>query len=126
MDKILFDYVSQLPSAYKLKGFKRRYIQKKAMEGLLPKQILTRPKFGLDIPQSSWITGKLKPLAEKYLNKKSVEKTGMLKWEEVEKIWQAHQSRKRDHGRALWSIIILIVWFELFIDGSDYKKYLRT
>lgn len=126
MDKKLFDYVSQLPSKYKLKGLKTRYIQKKAMEGWLPKEILSRPKFGLDIPQSAWLTSQLKPLAEKYLNKKTVEKTGMLNWGEVEKIWQTHLSRKRDHGRALWSIIQLIIWFELFIESNDYKSYLRA
>jgi asparagine synthase (glutamine-hydrolysing) len=126
MDKILFDYVSQLPAKYKIKGFKTRYIQKKAMEDILPKEILRRPKFGLDVPFSNWLTKELKRLAEKYLNKKSVEKTGMLNWAEVEKIWHTHLSRKRDHGRALWSIIMLIIWFELFIDSNEYKKYLPS
>jgi asparagine synthase (glutamine-hydrolysing) len=96
------------------------------MEGWLPPEILKRPSFGLEMPHSIWLTNKLKPLAEKYLNKKSVEKTGMLNWVEVEKIWHAHLSKKRDHGRALWSIMMLIIWFELFIDSSDYKKYLRA
>ena len=125
MDKILYDYVSQLPVKFRMKGFKRRYIEKKAMEGWMPQEILNRSGFGLEMPHSIWLTNKLKPLAEKYLNKKSVEKTGLLVWSEVEKIWIAHLSRKRDHGRALWSIIIFIIWHELFIESSDYKLYLR-
>lgn len=125
MDKLLFDYVSKLPVNYRMRGFKRRWIEKKAMEGWMPKEILQRSGFGLEMPHSIWLTNKLKPLAEKYLNKKSVEKTGMLRWSGVEKIWQAHISKKRDHGRALWSIIMLVVWFELFIEANDYKKYLR-
>lgn len=125
MDKLLFDYVSKLPVNFRMKGLKRRYIEKKAMEGWMPKEILNRSGFGLEMPHSIWLTNKLKPLAEKYLNKKSVEQTGMLVWTEVEKIWQAHLARKRDHGRALWSIIMLVIWFELFIKSSDYKLYLR-
>lgn len=126
MDKILFDYVSQLPANYRIRGFKTRWIEKKAMEGIMPEAILKRPSFGLEMPHSIWLTNKLKPLADKYLNKKAVEKTGLLNWPAVEKIWLEHLARKRDHGRGLWSIIMFIVWFELFIETSDYKKYLRA
>ena len=125
MDKLLFDYVSTLPTRYRIKGFKTRWIEKEAMRGYLPDEILKRPSFGLEMPHSIWLTNKLRPMAEKYLNKKSVEKTGLLIWTEVEKIWLAHLSKKRDNGRALWSIIIFIIWFELFIETNDYKKYLR-
>jgi asparagine synthase (glutamine-hydrolysing) len=125
MDKILFDYVSRLPAKYRIKGFKTRWIEKEAMRGCLPDEILKRPSFGLEMPHSIWLTSKLRPLAEKYLNKKSVEKTGLLVWTEVEKIWLDHLSGKRDNGRALWSVMMFIIWFELFIETSDYKKYLR-
>ena len=126
MDKILFDYVSKLPTKYRIKGLKTRWIEKEAMKGWMPDEIIKRPSFGLEMPHSIWLTNKLRPLAEKYLNKKSVEKTGMLVWSEVEKIWQAHLAGKRDNGRALWSVMMLVIWFELFIETNDYKKYLRT
>ncbi len=125
MDKILFDYVSKLPARYRIKGFKTRWIEKEAMRGWMPDEIVSRPSFGLEMPHSIWLTNKLKPLAEKYLNKKSVEKTGLLVWTEVEKIWLEHLARKRDNGRALWSVMMFIIWFELFIESSDYRKYLR-
>ena len=113
MDKLLFDYVSTLPTKYRIKGFKTRWIEKEAMKGWLPDEILKRPSFGLEMPHSIWLTNKLRPMAEKYLNKKSVEKTGLLIWVEVEKIWKAHLNGIRDNGRALWSIIMFIIWFEL-------------
>lgn len=125
MDKLLFDYVSKLPCEYRIRGFKTRWIEKEAMRGWMPDEITNRPSFGLEMPHSIWFTNKLKNVAEKYLNKKAVEKTELLNWPEIEKIWNTHLSRKVDNGRALWSVVIFIIWHQLFIQSSDYKKYLR-
>lgn len=126
MDKILFDYVSQLPCDYRIRGFKTRWIEKEAMRGHMPDEITNRPSFGLEMPHSIWFTNKLGHVADKYLNKKAVEDTGLLHWKEVDKIWQAHLNRKVDNGRALWSVVMFIIWHQLFIQSSDYKKYLRA
>ncbi len=51
-----------LPLEYKLKGNKGKYILKKAVEPLLPKNILQRPKKGFGVPIAEWLKGRLNPL----------------------------------------------------------------
>jgi asparagine synthase (glutamine-hydrolysing) len=126
MDRILVDYVKHLPVSYRVKGFKRRYIQKKAMEGLIPKEVLNRASFGLEMPHSMWFMDKLGPFAEKYLNKKTVERTEFLHWPTVERLWKMHISGKKDYGRAIWCILLYLIWFDLYIYNKSYKQYLTN
>ncbi len=125
LDKKLIDYVQTLPTEYKLKGLKGRYIQKKALSRTLPKEILKRQNYGLEMPHSIWFFDALKPLLDRYLNKESVERTGFLRWEMVKSLMDTHMSNKRDYGRGLWCIAVFIAWHELYIQTSDYKKYLN-
>jgi len=125
MDRFLVEYVSQLPVNYRIKGFKRRYIQKEAMRGHMPQSILNRTSFGLEMPHSIWFLDELKGFAQQYLTKKKVERTGILRWETVERLWKAHHTGKKDYGRAIWSILIYLIWFDLFIYEGNYKDYLN-
>ncbi|NBX79107.1 MAG: hypothetical protein EBQ94_01815, partial [Flavobacteriales bacterium] len=124
MDRFLVEYATKLPVKYRVKGLNNlRYIQKQAMRDLLPKEILQRQGFGLEMPHSIWFLDKLGPFAEKYLNKKTVERTEILNWEFIEKIWQIHQSGKADYGRPLWCVLNFLIWFDLFIENDSYKSH---
>jgi asparagine synthase (glutamine-hydrolysing) len=124
MDRFLVEYATKLPVKYRVKGLNNlRYIQKQAMRDLLPKEILQRQGFGLEMPHSIWFLDKLGPFAEKYLNKKTVERTEMLNWDFIEKIWQIHQSGKADYGRPLWCVLNFLIWFDLFIENDSYKNH---
>ena len=79
MDRFLVEYATSLPVNFKVKGLHGlRYIQKMAMEEFLPKEILNRQGFGLEMPHAIWFLDKLGGFAEKYLNKEFVEKTEIL------------------------------------------------
>lgn len=128
MDRELIDFTSKIPTDLKVKkfGFNRRYIQKQAMKPYLPKEIFNRKNMGLEMPHSLWFLHTLKPIAEKYFSKKMVEKTQILSFAVVDKMWQEHLTRKKDHGRSLWCILNFIIWFELFIEKNNFKDYLKN
>ena len=108
-----------------MKGItKRRYIEKLAMKNTVPKEILQRGNFGLEMPHSIWFLENLKPLLKKYLSEEMIKKTEYLNYEKVEKILQMHFSRKKDYGRALWCILMYQMWHEMFIEKNNYKNYL--
>ena len=126
MDRLLVDYVTKLPVQYKIKRFKRRYIQKEAMRGIVPDAILKRQGFGLEMPHSLWFFNELAPVIHQYLNRENVERTGLLSWEAVNNIWQMHLAGKKDYGRAIWSILTFLIWFDIFIYRKNYRQYLTN
>ena len=125
MDRILFEYMAKVPSSLRMKGItKRRHIQKLAMKNIVPKEILNRGNFGLEMPHSIWFFDTLKPLLKKYLSEEMIKKTEYLSYEKVDKLLQMHFSRKKDYGRALWCILMYQMWHEMFIEKNNYKNYL--
>ncbi len=125
MDRILFEYMAKVPSSLRMKGItKRRYIEKLAMKNTVPKEILSRGNFGLEMPHSIWFFDTLKPLLKKYLSEEMIKKTDYLSYEKVDKLLQMHFSRKKDYGRALWCILMYQMWHEMFIEKNNYKNFL--
>lgn len=124
MDRLLFDFVSTIPADQRLKGLKGRYMQKLAMRGRVPASISGRKNMGLELPHSLWLLGEMRPLVDRYLSRSAIDRTGFLSPAVVDRLWQEHRERKRDNGRALWSIITTVVWFELFVASSRYKQHL--
>ncbi len=128
MDRPLVEFAASIPFGMKVKnfGFTRRHIQKKAMEGLLPPAILKRPNMGLEMPHAIWFLDKFRKLGDKYFSRETVNKTGMLDFGTVDRLWKEHLARKKDNGRALWCVLMLQVWLDLFVLDGDYKNHLKT
>ncbi|MFH1414632.1 MAG: asparagine synthase (glutamine-hydrolyzing) [Elusimicrobiota bacterium] len=126
MDRLLLEYVSKIPPDMRIRGFgfNRRYIEKKAMAGILPEEILKRKNMGLEMPHSIWFLDKLGPVIEKYFTRDRISATGILDYNAVIYFRNMHMSGKKDYGRALWCILIYLIWFDLFVYSRDYKKYL--
>jgi asparagine synthase (glutamine-hydrolysing) len=125
MDRILMEFVSRIPPSLRIKGLKRRYIQKQAMRGYIPTEIYRRSNMGLEMPHSIWFNQGLKTAAEKYFSKEHVERSGILSYEAVRQMWDAHMNKKCDMGRALWCVLMFLIWFDLFVYNKNFKDYLK-
>jgi asparagine synthase (glutamine-hydrolysing) len=55
LDIDLVEFSTQIPPDIKLKGLSEKYVLKKAAEGLLPDEIVTREKFGFHAPGSPYL-----------------------------------------------------------------------
>lgn len=126
MDRTLFDFTSRIPANLRLKRLQGRYMQKRAMRGRVPSAIQRRKNMGLEMPHSLWFLNELRPLAERYFARDHVERTGFLSYHTVQALWQEHLNRKRDNGRALWSILNVLIWFDLFVASDDFKQHLSA
>lgn len=126
MDRMLAEYVTRIPPHLRVKGFRRRNIQKLAAQSLIPHEIINRRKSGLEIPYSTWLLTELRPLCDKYFSRQQVEKNGLLNYNEVANLWQAHRNGYKDHGRALWAMLVFIIWFDMFVYNNNYRDYIRS
>ncbi len=114
LDKRLVELAMQIPTNLKLKQNTQKYILKKAVEGIIPSEIINRKKQGFATPMSEW----LKPgsSVEKHLiniirNSKMRER-GILNYNFIDKIIHAHQNQGVEHNFRIWNLITLSLWYD--------------
>jgi asparagine synthase (glutamine-hydrolysing) len=111
LDHHLMERVASMPSSLKLHGRSGKHILKKAMEPLLPNDILYRKKQGFAVPLDRWFRNELKELAYESLFRAN---DGIFDAKFLQKIWEQHQSGHYDRSAHLWSILMFRKWQETF------------
>lgn len=126
MDRLLLEFAQTIPPGLRIKGLRRRYMQKRAMKRLMPKPIQQRGNFGLEMPHSTWFAKELRDFAEGWLTRERIAALGFIDPDVALRLWQEHLARKVDHGRGLWSLLNLVVWHELYVRGGGWRAYLPS
>ena len=111
LDHKLVEWISGLPSSYKLRGSEGKFIFKKALEPSLPNDILYRQKKGFSIPLASWFRGPLRQRVREALTGARMAETGIFNMRFVSELVEQHQSGRSDHSAAIWSLLM----FESFL-----------
>jgi asparagine synthase (glutamine-hydrolysing) len=116
LDHELIEFVTQIPSDLKMKGFETKYIFKKAMEGIVPQEILYREKQGFGVPIEEWINNQLRArMHETLLERRTLER-GYFEKSYIQTLLDEHAKRRRDHSHALWILWMLELWHRQFLD----------
>ncbi len=118
LDPRIAQFAAQIPLEYKLKGNKGKYILKKAMENMLPKNILHRPKKGFGIPIADWLKGRLNPLMHEMLNETRLKNQGLLNEKFVQKLIKEHEDNTASHHKQLWTLLVFQLWYDKYISAS--------
>lgn len=124
-DMELFRTLSRVPDGIKLPGMRKKNILRKAMEGILPREVLRKKKVGLEMPYSAWFRGELKEMAHDSIFSSGALTSGLLREEGVRGLWDHHQEKRRDNGRALWGILNYALWYDLYVSSEDYLGHIR-
>ncbi|HAT32731.1 MAG TPA: asparagine synthetase B [Janthinobacterium sp.] len=111
LDHRLVEWISGLPSELKLRGGVGKYIFKKALRPYLPDEILYRGKMGFSLPLAQWFRGPLRERLRQRLLGPTLAETGMFNQAFLRELLEQHQSGRRDHSAALWSLLM----FEAFL-----------
>ncbi|MBU1864517.1 MAG: asparagine synthase (glutamine-hydrolyzing), partial [Candidatus Omnitrophica bacterium] len=111
LDVEFAQFVSQLPGKFKIRGFTRKYILRKALHNILPKEIINRSKKGFGIPIAYWFRNELKGAIKDHSFSKNLESIGMRK-DVVNTIVEQHLSGKKDNRKKLWALFVLDNWLK--------------
>ena len=105
-----------MPPELKLRGLKRKYILKRALERVLPHDVVWRRKAGFGAPIRSWLRGPLQPLVAELLSDDVIRKRGLFRPEEVQRIINANLSGREDHNLQVFQLLNLELWQRRFMD----------
>lgn len=116
LDPRVAEFAASLPSNYKLRGSKTKYILKKAVDDLLPRFVTRRPKKGFGVPVAEWLKFKLRPLARDLLSPERVKRAGVFNPQFVSRLLDEHERGVANHRKLLWTLLMFELWHESFIE----------
>jgi asparagine synthase (glutamine-hydrolysing) len=119
LDQEFLEFAARIPSNLKLKGLTTKYILKKPLEGLVPREIIHRRKHGFGVPLGRWFRTDLKDYVREVLLSPRALRRGYFREGVLRRLVDEHQNSKRDHGHRLWSLLTLEMWHRVFIDRES-------
>ncbi len=115
LDAGVAEYAASLPSNYKLRGKLSKFILKKAVEDILPKSIIKRPKKGFGIPIAEWLKGSLNPLLRDMLSPERIKRQQIFDPAFVQELIEQHENGKANNYKQLWTLLVFQIWYENFV-----------
>jgi asparagine synthase (glutamine-hydrolysing) len=116
LNRHMIEFAARMPPELKLRGFKRKYILKRSLEKLLPRDVVWRKKAGFGAPIRSWLRGPLRPLVDDLLSDEAIKKRGLFRPEEVRRVIDANLSGLQDYNLQVFQLLNLELWHRQFID----------
>lgn len=116
LDHKLIEFVTRIPSELKLKNLETKYIFRKAVRGLVPDEILDRPKQGFGVPIGEWINRQLRERIHSDLSDARALQRGYFEKSYIQTLLDEHRRNRRDHSHALWLLWMLELWHRQFMD----------
>ena len=118
MDHPLVEWLATLPSDLKIRGQEGKFLLKKAMEPLLPNDVLYRPKMGFSVPLAAWFRGPLKQRVRDAVLGERLAGTGWFQRPYLEHLVSAHQSGASDYSAPLWTLLMFEAFLRNVVDGD--------
>ncbi len=116
LNKDMVRFATDLPLELKLHYLQTKYLLKKSVEGLLPHEVITRPKKGFNMPVAHWITSELRELVLDMLSEERITRQGLFNYAFIKSLLDEHLARKRDHRKLLWTLLIFQMWHEEYVE----------
>lgn len=118
LNKELVELSARIPASLKIKGLKRKYILKKAVDGLLPHDVIWRKKAGFGAPIRSWLRGDLRPMVDDLLSEQRLKSRGFFDSAEIRHMIDINASGKEDYNLQVFQLLTFELWHQQFLDRS--------
>ncbi|HEY0408064.1 MAG TPA: asparagine synthase (glutamine-hydrolyzing) [Pyrinomonadaceae bacterium] len=118
LDHKLIEFVTRIPASLKMKGLETKHIFKQAVRGLVPDEILDRPKQGFGVPIQQWINQELREYIRDVLTAGRARQRGYFRARYVDLLFDEHERGRRDHSHQLWALFMLELWHRAFLDTA--------
>ncbi len=123
MDHKLVEWLATLPSSLKVRGSEGKFLLKKAMEPLLPNEVLYRPKMGFSVPLARWFRGPLKQRVCDAVLGERLASTGWFERGYLQHLVDAHQNGSRDYSAPLWTLLMFEAFLRNVVDESATQPH---
>jgi asparagine synthase (glutamine-hydrolysing) len=119
LDLEMVRFAASLPPAFKQRGWIGKWIFKRAMETLLPRDLVYRPKTGFGVPLRAWMHGALREQVDEALAEATLRRRGLFDPRMVRQLIRWDREKRIDASYPILALICIETWCRLFLDGSS-------
>jgi asparagine synthase (glutamine-hydrolysing) len=115
LDHKLVEFAATIPPDLKVRGTATKVILKRAMRGILPDEIIDRPKRGFAIPLGHWFRGGLGNYVRDLLISDKSRSRGIFDLDYIDGLLGSHNNG-RELDLQIWTLISFELWCRTFLD----------
>ncbi|HXG85367.1 MAG TPA: asparagine synthase (glutamine-hydrolyzing) [Pyrinomonadaceae bacterium] len=116
LDHKVIEFAASLPENIKMKRFETKSLLKKVAARLVPKEVIYRRKMGFGVPIGNWFRGEMKDFVRDVLLSEKSMRRNIIKPEVLKKYIDEHIDGKSDYTHQIYTLLMLELWFQRFID----------
>ncbi|QJC52344.1 asparagine synthase (glutamine-hydrolyzing) [Paenibacillus albicereus] len=116
VDTKVFEFASKIPTKYKISKSSTKLLLREAMKDFVPPDVQSRRKLGFPVPIRVWLR------REWYGWAKELLETSRVPWinrEHALRMLEDHREGKYDASRKLWTLLVFILWHQMYITRSN-------
>jgi len=118
LDHQFVEFSTRVPDSMKLRGATGKYIFKKAVEDILPHDILYRKKMGFPTPLRTWLRAPEASGLLAMLRSRDGLLDSLLDMRAVDDLLERHNGGIEDATDRIWRLLNLQLWGDIFITGK--------
>ena len=115
LDHALVDYSMDIPQEVKVRGGVKKAVLKTALKGIIPDDIIHRPKMGFAAPVANWLRDDFGREVEHDLLASPLVKDGLLKAQPIAELLAEHRAGHAYHALHIWTLFNLTAWHDHWI-----------
>jgi asparagine synthase (glutamine-hydrolysing) len=117
LDHTFVEFAMRVPDHLKIRNGERKYILKKAVEDLLPRDIIYRKKMGFPTPLRQWLTQPSAAPIFDLLRSRDGVLAEYFDPAEIQRLIDVQRRGVEDATDRIWRLLNLQIWGEIFLHG---------
>lgn len=113
IDTKVFEFAATIPTKYRVTPQRTKVLLRDAMRGIVPEDVQNRIKLGFPVPIRVWLKNEWYSWVKALIENATVDQWINKKY--ALELLEKHKEGRVDGSRKLWTIIIFIMWYEMFI-----------
>jgi asparagine synthase (glutamine-hydrolysing) len=114
LDHEVMELAARLPSRWKVKGQRTKWILRELFANLLPPSVEGRGKVGFGVPLGMWFRGPLYQPLQDLLLTPGADLYQCIRVDAVARLVNEHKDGQADHGKRLWALLMLESWLRQY------------
>jgi asparagine synthase (glutamine-hydrolysing) len=116
LDHQLIEKAAKIPSHFKIRGKRQKYVLKKVAEKYLRHKLVWRRKAGFGAPIGAWLKGQAKEMMLDLLSEETIKRRGYFNFSFISTLIENHLKEKEYNANQLWQLMAFELWHQIFID----------